>query len=133
MSPTLLEVLRAQIQGAQFIKIFRPQTRESVQQSRQRSIFTLPLLSPAVEGFKRLSLAKLQDHLSSRHPIGALAVNEMANDIERAPSLVAFIAERPSFRQIAQQHIESRRSASQKRYGVLQVMWHHSPSSRALT
>src|SRR2546423_13927644 len=115
-----LQVLRAQIQGAQIIKIFRPQAGEFIQQLRQRSAVALALLSPAVEGLEAFSLAKLQDHLRSRHPVGALAVNEMSDNIEGAPGFLAFVTNSPSFRQIAQQCIESHGSASQQRYGVVQ-------------
>src|SRR5438477_5921712 len=124
-----LQVLRAQIQGAQFTKIFRPQAGEFIQQLRQRSAFALALLSPAVEGLEAFCLTKLQDHLRSRHPVGALAVNEMSDDVERAPSFFTFIGERPGFRQIAQQCIESRGSASQQRYSLVQVMLHRCPQA----
>jgi len=43
-------------------------------------------------------------------------VNQMADDIERAPSVFTFILERPRPRQITQKRIESSGSASEKRY-----------------
>ena len=46
----------------------------------------------------------------------------MADDIECAPGVFAFIAERPRFRQITQKGIESGGGAIEKRYGVGQVM-----------
>src|SRR5439155_4321283 len=55
----------------------------------------------------------------------AFAVNQMADNIERAPTFFTFISERPRFRQIAQKRIESSGGASEKRYCVLQVMFHH--------
>src|SRR5260370_12536600 len=51
----------------------------------------------------------------------------MADDVERAPSVFAFIAEGPLFRQITQKGIESSRCASEKRYGVRQVVFHDVP------
>src|SRR5438309_6577488 len=69
---------------------------------------------------------------SPRHPVGAFAVNQMADDIERAPTfftpgVFTFISERPRFRQITQKCIESSGGASEKRYCVLQVIFHHAP------
>src|SRR5207253_7718127 len=43
------------------------------------------------------------------------------------PGVFTFISERPRFRQITQKCIESSGGASEKRYCVLQVMFHHAP------
>src|SRR5438874_5097849 len=56
----------------------------------------------------------------------------MPDDIKRAPTfftpgVFTFISERPRFRQITQKCIESSGGASEKRYCVLQVMFHHAP------
>src|SRR5271170_2883775 len=84
-------------------------------------------MSPTIKRLKRLSLAKLQHYPRPRHPISAFAVNQMADDIERAPSALTFISERPHFREITQKRIQSNRGASEKRYCLLQVMFHHAP------
>jgi hypothetical protein len=55
-----------------------------------------------IERLKRPSLAKLQHYPRPRHPISAFAVNQMADDIEGAPSVFTFISERPGFREITQ-------------------------------
>jgi hypothetical protein len=55
-------------------------------------------VSPPIKGRERLSLAKLQHDPRPLHPIRAFAVNQMADDIEHAPSVFTFISERPRFR-----------------------------------
>jgi hypothetical protein len=62
-----------------------------------------------------------------RHPIRAFAVNEVADDIERAPSVFTFISQRPRFREIAQKRIESSRSPTEKQNRVLQIVFHRAP------
>src|SRR5947209_18647576 len=124
-----LKVLLPQIQSPQFSKIFRPQSGELIQQLCQRLALTLTFLSPAIERLKSFCLAKLQDHPRPRHPIGALAMNEVPDDIEGGPGILTFIAKRPSFRQIAKKRIERGRSASQERYRILQIMLHYSPQA----
>jgi hypothetical protein len=57
-------------------------------------------MSQAIKGRKGLSLAEFQDHPDARHPIRAFPVNQMGDDIERAPRVFAFITERPRLRQI---------------------------------
>jgi hypothetical protein len=84
-------------------------------------------VSPTIKGLKRLRIPKLQDHSGPRHPIRAFAVNQMADDIEGAPRVLAFIPERPRFRQVPQKGIERCGGASKKRYGALQVMSHRVP------
>src|SRR6516225_209945 len=51
----------------------------------------------------------------------------MADDIECAPSVFTFIAQRPRFRQITQKRIENSRGATEKGYRVAQVEFHHAP------
>src|SRR5258708_34785847 len=47
----------------------------------------------------------------------------MTDDIEYGPGVVAFIAQRPCVRQIAQKRIESGRGAGKQRYCLLEVMF----------
>jgi len=56
------------------------------------------LMSQAIEGRKRLGLAKLQKQIHARHPVGMFTVNQMADDVERAPGVLAFILVCPGFR-----------------------------------
>src|SRR5580704_6502506 len=101
MSSTPVEVLWAQIQSAQFDQVFATQPREFIQQLFQRFAFTLSYLSPTIERLERASLAKLQNHLCARHPVRALAVNQVADDVERAPGVFTFVSRRPYLRQVA--------------------------------
>src|SRR5215467_15061563 len=84
----------------------------------------LALLGEAVEGLKAFGLAKLQDSFGAGHPVGTLAVNQVADNVESAPGLFPFVAERPSLWQIAQKRIKGRGRACQKYDGVLQVVLH---------
>src|SRR5712672_1812150 len=84
-------------------------------------------MSQAIEGRKRPSFAKLQKQVHARHPVGVFAVNQMADDIECAPGVFAFILVRPGFRQIAEKRAESGGSASEKGDGVRQFVFHGAP------
>src|SRR5438128_12394433 len=124
MPSTPSQVLGSQIQRTKLAQVFRSQTREFIQQPVQRLTLTLACLRPAIERIKRPTLAKLQNHFRSRHPVCAFAVDQMAYDFVSAPTVFAFVAQRPRFLQITQQRIECRRSASEQRYRVLQVLFH---------
>src|ERR1700693_6491732 len=100
MASPPLEGLWAQIQGAQFGQVFTTQPREFIQQLSQRFAFALTCRSPTIEGLERASLAKLQNHLRARHPVGAFAVNQMADDVERAPSAFTFVSGGPGLREV---------------------------------
>src|SRR5580700_5459096 len=127
MASTPNEVLWPQIQRAQFDQVFSTQPSEFIQQLSQRFAFTLAYLSPTIEGLERASLAELKNHLHTRHPVGAFAVNQMADDVERAPSVFTFISGCPCLRQAAQKRIETSGRSNEKRYGVVQVVFHHAP------
>ena len=69
--------------------------------------FNFALVSLAIERIERSGFAKLQEDFYARHPIGAFAVNEVGDDVERAPSVWAFVAERPGVGEIAEKSVES--------------------------
>ncbi len=115
----------AQIQSAQLVQAFRAYASKFIEQLREGPTLALAFLSPTIEWLKSLGLAKLHDYRRSRHPISAVAKNQMADDVERAPSVFPFIPEGPGFRQIAEKRIESGWSASEKRNCVRQAVFHH--------
>ena len=82
----------------------------------------------AVKRRERASFAKLQQRFHPWHPIGVFAVDQMANDIKRAPSVFTFVLKRPDFGQVSQKRIESSGSAGKKGNCVLQVVFGHEPS-----
>ena len=122
-----LQVLLLQIQSAQLIQVFRSQAREFIEQLAEGFSLALSKLRPAIEALKHLSLAKLQEHLHTRHPIGAFGMDQMADDIKDAHGFFAFISEGPFVRQIAQKRVERGGSAREKRNSVVQVLFHPAP------
>src|SRR5436309_1530882 len=124
MPSTPRQVLRPQLQRSQLIQVFRPLESELIQQLAQRPPLALAFLRPAIERLKRAPLAKFQNHFCSRHPVSALAMYQMSHYVKRVPTISTFIAHRPRLRQITQQRIQRRRSASQQGYRVLQVLFH---------
>ena len=92
MSPAACEICLRQIQGTEFAQVLRPQASKFIQQLSQRFALALSCVSKTVKGVKRTTLAKVQHHPGSRHPIRALAVNEMADDIEGVPGIFTFIS-----------------------------------------
>ena len=123
MFSTPPEVVWLQIQRTQFVKVFRPQTRKFVQQLPYRLAFHLLHVSATIKALESFRLGKLPQ---AGHPIHAFAVNQMADDVERAPGVFTFVSGYPRFRQITQKRIEGGRSVSEKRYRVLQVVFGHS-------
>src|SRR5437588_8231059 len=85
-------------------------------------------VSFAVKRRKGASFAKLQQRFHPWHPVGVFTVDQMANDIKRAPSVFTFVVERPDFGQVPQKHVESSGSAGKKRNCVLQVVFGHESS-----
>src|SRR5882762_2214297 len=92
------EVLWPQIQRAQLVQILCPQAREFIQQIAQRLAFALAFLRETIEALEWLRLAGFQDPPRTREPVGEFAMDEVADDVVGAPSLLAFIAVRPCLR-----------------------------------
>src|SRR5271165_6633077 len=127
MLSTLREVIRAQIPCAQLVQILRPQPRKFVEQLGHRLALRLPDVSAAIEGGERLAFAELEYDLRPQDPVCPLAVNQVPDDLEHSPGIFAFILVRPRFRQFAQKRIEGTGCAGEKRYSLLQVMFHRTP------
>src|SRR5215467_11405823 len=68
------EIFGPEVQRAQLVQAFGPQTREFIQQLRERFALALAFLRVAIEWLKRLALAELKDSFCARHPVGPLAV-----------------------------------------------------------
>src|SRR5258708_20546098 len=85
----------------------------------QRLTVALPDLPRVIKGLRRPARAELHDGCCPLHPVGAFAVNQMADDIEYGPGVFAFIAQRPCVRQIAQKRIESGGGCGSERYFLL--------------
>jgi hypothetical protein len=64
-------------------------------------------LSKAVKGFERAGLSEFEDPPNPRHPVRALPVSEMADDIVNRPCIIPFIAPGPRIRHVADKRIES--------------------------
>jgi len=55
-------------------------------------------LCESVEVYKRLRFTVLEDGARAGNPIGPLAVDEVSDDVERAPRVLALVRLHPAFR-----------------------------------
>src|SRR3954468_9231059 len=90
MHPLLRQHLRREVHLIQLSQTLRSQPLECRQQLAQR--FTSRFLEhgEAVEWLESTPLAMLKNHPGTRNPIGLFSVNQMAQNIERTPTLSPF-------------------------------------------
>jgi hypothetical protein len=81
-------------------------------------------MSQAIEWLERFVLTVLQDHARPRHPIGAVSVNQMADDIHDRECSLAFIVIRPELGQAAQQCIQRTGSMLKQLNRAIQIVAH---------
>src|SRR3954469_14059807 len=124
MPPAPLAISRLQVERTQPFEVLPAQLSKLIQQLRQRLPCALARLRQAVELVEWLALAGFQYSPRPRHPVGALSVDEMSHNVERAPHLAAFIARGPRRRQLAQQCVECFWSMRKQRNGGTQVVFH---------
>ena len=74
------ELVWLQVPRAQFFETGRSGDGEFVEQLRERFALTPAEVSPAVEWREGLSFTGLQDGLCAGYPVGAIGVDEMAED-----------------------------------------------------
>ncbi len=119
------KVFLLQIQQSQLSQVLLAQARKFIQQLPQLFALFFMHVSQTVKGLKRLRFAGLQHALRARHPVCALDVNQMSDDVARAPGVCAFIAVRPRLRLIAQKRTKRCRHPLKKRNRLLQIVLHH--------
>jgi len=102
MPSTPVEVFLPKIQCTQFGQVFLAHASEFIQQLAERFSLALSYLSQTIKFLKRPGLAELQHHPRPRHPIRALGVNQVPDDIVGVPGISPFISKRPSFGEITQ-------------------------------
>src|SRR5213075_3363846 len=105
MSSAACEIVSRQVHRAKRVEILSAQPFKLVQQLRQRLAFAIALLCPAIKLVKRTVLTVLKNDSCTHDPVGALAVNQVADNIKDAPTVVAFVLRRPPRRQITQQGV----------------------------
>src|SRR5262245_52051944 len=91
-----IEVSLREPQRREVADILLAEHRELVEQALQRSSRRRLELREAVERLERLGVAVLENHPRPRHPVRALAVNQVANDVEGAPRVGALVCRDPA-------------------------------------
>ena len=89
------EVNGLKVHGPQFGEVAGAELRELIQQLREGFALAFADVSLAIEGREWLRLSILQQPFAAREPVGALAVDEVSDDVECAPGVFAFVAEGP--------------------------------------
>lgn len=100
------ELLWAEIEGTEFVEIFGANAGEFVEERGKRFVAKFFGAGFTVERLEGLGFAKLENDFDARHPVGAFAIDEMADDIVGGPGVVAFVAEGPCFGEIAEKRIQ---------------------------
>jgi len=100
---------------------------EAVEERVQRPAGEATELGEAVKGLERPALAVLQDDAGARDPVGLFAVDEMADHVERAPSVGAFVGVVPWSARAAEEASDHGRSAFQDVECLREVEAHRGP------
>src|SRR5215469_10665549 len=106
MPPAAIKISGLQIQLAQLGEIFGAHARKFVQQLPERLTLNFAFVAPAVKRNERFGVSKFENHLHPGNPVRALAVDQMAHYLKRAPGFFALVTVSPGFRHVAQQSIE---------------------------
>jgi len=105
------EVRRAQVESFERGQILRAERSEFIEQFFKRLAAAFFFLSETVEGIERAGLAVFEDAFGTGHPVGALADDEVSNNVERAPGIRAFVCGHPPAGQAAEERIQRWRGA----------------------
>jgi hypothetical protein len=93
------KILRPKAQCLQVREVVGTQPGKFVQQLAQRFSPALMDVSPHVEWLKRSAVAEFQNHPDPWHPVGALAIDQMAHHIEGGPGALTLVAQGPGVRE----------------------------------
>src|SRR5262249_22716987 len=115
MPPAALEIGRRQVEGAKLLETRGPCLRELIEQLDERFAAAVALLRQPIEPVELLRLAELENPSHAGNPVGPLAVNQVANDVEGAPGAGTFVWRRPCVGQVPQQRVQRAGRSLQQR------------------
>lgn len=96
------EILWLEIQGRESAEVFDAEERELVKQLAEKFAVAFLCRGLAIEGRKELRFTVLQNPFCAREPVGAIAVDQVADDVMDGPGAGAFVLLRPRFGEIAE-------------------------------
>lgn len=106
MGSAELELLWSEIEGAEFAEVSGAKFGELVEELGEGLPCTFAILGAAIERLEGAALAVVEDEFGAGHPVGALAMDEMADDIEGSKGGAAFVLRGPGFGEIAQESVD---------------------------
>lgn len=124
MMPAALEIRGLKIQSAQFAELFRADAGKFIEQLPERLALRRLLMAAALEWFERLRFSDAEDVVDANEPECTIRVDQMADDIPRAPGAFTFVGEGPGVGKVAQERFQGSGSAGKKCDGQFQVLVH---------
>jgi len=121
MPASAFQICGLQIQGLERSEVFVSEAREFLQKLVQRLLSALPRLCKTVVGVEWPCFAVLEYDARPRHPVGSLADDQVAHDVEGVPCVGSLVAANPDIGKPAQQHVEACGSTSENCEGLGQV------------
>jgi hypothetical protein len=106
MSPAQRKPVGFQVERSEPLQILGSQSREFIQQVRERLALAVTILRRPIEAIERPGFTELQNDLGALNPVRPFPMNQMANDVEDGPGIGSFISRRPEVRQVTQKHIQ---------------------------
>jgi hypothetical protein len=119
-----LEILGSESQRLQSNDVVGAEPGEGVKELMQRLALRIGELRKAVERGKRHRLSLSQENFDPRHPVGALPMDEVANDIVWAPGIGSFVGGRPGVGEISEPGSKHGRSTPKEGPGILEGKVH---------
>ena len=114
MASAAREIRRLQIERPELNEIVRAQPGKFIEQLRKGLAFRFAELGEAIEGIERPRLSVFENSLHPWHPVGPLAVIEVADYVEHRPGIFAFVALCPGIGQSAQQCVKGGRACGRE-------------------
>ncbi len=113
VSAFAIEVRSLELERLEVLHIVPPEPREGIEELGQSLAPRLAKLGEAIEGRERARLAMRQQQFYTGHPVSALAVNEVPNNVIRTPGIGALIRHCPRLRKPGEPDCQDFRSGSE--------------------
>jgi hypothetical protein len=97
MHPSTVELGRREGERLETLQTYCPELRKGFQQLVEGLTSGVPKLGEPIERREGPPITVRKNQLEPRNPIGTFAVNQMAYDIERTPTLRPFVLKSPRF------------------------------------
>src|SRR5579872_5801403 len=125
MNALFCKIFSSKVRGTEYLQILLPEGSEGIQQLRKGFAMAIPDLGKAIKGLESFIRSIGKDDMHAGYPIGFFPMDQVSDNIIRAPGIRPFVLTYPFFGKTLEHIGNDRGCPFQYFYRFIQVEGYH--------